>query len=102
MNEFLMQLIICVVPAILASQGMWTYILYKKQKKDEVYDLKTQADLVILHDLIYRYCKEAIKRGYTTFSEFDNITSLYSVYAKIGGNGTGKELYEEYCKLPKK
>lgn len=102
MHEILVNFLICIIPAILASQGLWTYLLYKKQKRDERKDLRVQADLVILHDLIYRYCREAIVRGYTTFDEFDNINSLYSVYHKIGGNGTAERLYNEFCELPKK
>lgn len=95
-------LITILIPAILASQGFWTYILYKAKQRDERHDLRRKADLVILHDLIYRYCQVAILRGYTTFSEFDNVTALFQVYEEIGGNGTGKKLYEEFCKLPKK
>lgn len=102
MQEYILQFLIYIVPAIFASQGLWTYLLYKRQKKDESNDLRVQADLVILHDLIYRYCKKAIVRGYTLFDEFDNITALFNVYSKIGGNGTAKKLYDEYCTLPKK
>ena len=102
MQEYILQFFIYIVPAIFASQGLWTYLLYKRQKKDESNDLRVQADLVILHDLIYRYCKKAIVRGYTLFDEFDNVTALFNVYSKIGGNGTAKKLYDEYCTLPKK
>lgn len=102
MQEYIIQFLIYIVPAIFASQGLWTYLLYKRQKKDESNDLRVQADLVILHDLIYKYCKKAIVRGYTLFDEFDNVTALFNVYNKIGGNGTAKKLYDEYCTLPKK
>lgn len=97
-----LEALITIVVALFGSQGLWTYILYKAKKRDERHDLRRKADLVILHDLIYRYCQTAILRGYTTFGEFDNVTALYQVYEEIGGNGTGKKLYEEYCKLPKK
>ena len=96
--EFLLTILI---PAIFASQGLWSYILYKAKKRDERHDLRRKADLVILHDLIYRYCQAAIVRGHTNFGEFDNVTALYQVYEEIGGNGTGQRLYEEFCKLPK-
>ena len=102
MQEYILQFLIYIVPAIFASQGLWTYLLYKRQKKDESNNLRVQADLVILHDLIYRYCKKAIVRGYALFDEFDNITALFNVYSKIGGNGTAKKLYDEYCTLPKR
>ena len=98
----LFQILIITIPALFASQGIWSLILYQVQKKNEKKDLRTKADLVILHDLVYRYCCKAIMRGHTFFDEFDNISSLYEVYAAIGGNGTGKKIFEEYCKLPKK
>ena len=101
MSETLFQIIIITIPALFASQGIWSLILYQMQKKNEKTDLRTKADLVILHDLLYRYCRKAITRGYTCFDEFDNVTSLYEVYSAIGGNGTGEQLYKEYCKLPK-
>ena len=95
-------LLTILIPAIFASQGLWSYILYKAKKRDERHDLRRKADLVILHDLIYRYCQAAIMGGYTSFGEFDNVTALYQVYEEIGGNGTGKKLYDEFSKLPKK
>lgn len=94
--------LVILISAILASQGFWTYILYKVKRRDEKNDLGRQADLAILHDLVYKYCEKAILRGYTTFNEFDNITALYEVYEKIGGNGTGSKLYEEFSKLEKR
>ena len=102
MSNMLFQILIITIPALFASQGVWSLILYQVQKKNEKKDLRTRADLAILHDLVYRYCCEAIARGYTGFDEFDDINSLYEIYTAIGGNGTGKKLYEEYCKLPKK
>ncbi len=101
MHTTLIELLIYTIPALFASQGLWTYILYRQQKKDSIHDLRTRADLVILHDLLYRYCKSAIKEGYTTFDEFDNVTAIYTIYTEIGGNGTGRQLYEEFCALPK-
>ena len=94
-------LITVLIPAILASQGFWSFLIYKIQEKNRRNDLRVRADLVILHDLIYRYCKDAIIRKYTTFEEFDNVTELYGVYEQLGGNGTGKRLYEEFSELPK-
>lgn len=95
-------LLTLLIPAIFASQGLWSFILYKVKMRDERHDLRRKADLVILHDLIYRYCQVAILRGYTTFVEFDNVTALYQVYEEIGGNGTGKKLYDEFSKLEKR
>jgi len=101
MSDSLAQILVIAIPALFASQGLWSIILYKIQRKSEKEDLRTKADLVILHDLIYRYCEKAILKGWTTFDEFDNLTSLYEVYREIGGNGTAQKLFEEYCQLPK-
>lgn len=98
MTSQILEFLIIAVPAIFASQGLWNFILYKTRKSD----LRVKADLAILHDLIYKYCEGAILVGYTTFNEFDNVTSLYEIYREIGGNGTGEKLYNEYCTLPKR
>lgn len=90
------------LPMLFASQGLWSYILFKAQQRDRRHDLRERADLAILHDLVYKYTQKAIHRGYTTFTEFDNTTALYNIYKEYGGNGTGEELYNEFCKLPKR
>ncbi len=100
--HFSSETFVSIILLLIGSQGFWTLIMYKIQKRDEKKDLRARADLAILHDLVYKYTRRAIERGYTTFYEFDNTTTLYQIYAEYGGNGTGKELYEEFCKLPKK
>lgn len=92
------------IPAVFASQGFWALILYKvqnNQKEKESNKMVDQALLVILRDLIFRHSKRAILRGYTDFEEFENITDMYEVYEQMGGNGTGRKLYDEYCRMPK-
>ena len=74
----------------------------KELKRDEKKDIRARADLVILHDLVYKYTRKAIARGYTTFYEFDNTSRLYQIYTEYGGNSTGTQLYEEFCQLPKR
>ena len=51
--------------------------------------------LALLHDKVYYLSQKAILRGKIGFNELDNLIELYSAYAKLGGNGTGKELYEQ-------
>lgn len=99
---FSIEAIVSIIIALVASQGFWALILYKVQKYDEKKDIRARADLAILHDLVYKYTRKAINRGYTTFYEFDNTTMLYDIYTEYGGNGTGAQLYAEFCKLPKK
>lgn len=94
--------LVSIILLLIGSQGFWALIMYEMQKRDKKKDIRARADLVILHDLVYKYTRKAITRGYTTFYEFDNTSQLYQIYVEYGGNGTGKQLYEEFCQLPKK
>ena len=90
-----------IIIAIFASSGFWTLVLYFVQKKDRDKNATTAALLGLLHDRIYEICTEAILRGYTSFSEYDNVINLWNPYAALGGNGTGKVIFEEFSALPK-
>lgn len=96
----LVEVLVPILVAIFASSGLWSFLLYIAQRRDQKQDTRTKAILVLLHDAVYRNCERAIRRGYTTLMEFDNITELYNVYHSMGGNGTGTELYERVRKLP--
>ena len=50
--------------------------------------------IAVLHDMLYRQCVDIIERGEITESELSNINYLYAGYSGLGGNGTGKDLYE--------
>ena len=43
---------------------------------------------------------EAIKRGYTTVGDYEELSGLYANYKEIGGNGKIEALYNRYRKLP--
>lgn len=87
--------------AVMASQGMWSLILYKVQQKDKTKALSKRADLVLLRDALVRNCETALAREYTTTAEIEDVERLYDVYREYGGNGLVEELYVEYRKLPK-
>lgn len=82
-----------IVVAIFASNGLWSFIAKKAEKKS----VFNEGLLAILHDRLYELAKEYISRGKITIAEFENLTYLYEPYTKMGGNGTNKELYER-CK----
>lgn len=58
----------------------------------------------MLHDNLYQNCKSYIKQGYLPIDEadeiLDNLEMLYNAYHSLGGNGTGKTLYERTKSLP--
>lgn len=59
----------------------------------------TDSDLILLKDRIYQICKHFINKGEIPLSARESITEMYNCYAKMGGNGTGKLIYEQMMKL---
>lgn len=95
-------MVIAVVLAILGSNGLWTVInnilINRKDKKS----IDRQAMLALLHDRLYRLCQDYIKQGYVTIDQLDNLMYLWQPYERLGGNGTGKKLYDQVLELPLK
>ena len=85
------EIVVTIVASVLASSGLWQFILYKSQSKNT----HTEAILALLHNEIYYQAEKAIKAGSITTDELDNLTCLYEPYTKLGGNGTGAILYEK-------
>lgn len=59
----------------------------------------TESDLIILKDRILQSCRYFISKGFITVAARENITEMYLCYKKMGGNGTGKIIYEQAMKL---
>lgn len=95
-------MVIAVVLAILGSNGLWTVVnsilVNRKDKKS----VERQAMLALLHDRLYRLCQDYIKQGYVTIDQLDNLMYLWQPYERLGGNGTGKKLYDQVLELPLK
>lgn len=87
------EIIVTIVASVLASSGLWQFLILKTQKKS----VQTQAILALLHNEIYRIAEKAIKENSITPDDFDNLTCLYEPYHSLGGNGTGEALYQR-CK----
>ena len=56
--------------------------------------------IAILHDLIYGYCEKHIKAGEISIIDKKNLEILYDAYSRMGGNGTGHDMYMDVCELP--
>lgn len=94
------EIVMTIIGAVFASTGFWTFLNNIVQDKRTKKSVERTALLGLLHDKVYFLCKEYIKKGYTTIEEYDNLTYLYTPYEKLGGNGTGKRLYEQVKGLP--
>jgi hypothetical protein len=90
------EIIVTVICSVLASSGLWTYIL----KRNEKNDLKTQMLIGLGHDRIMYLGMSYIQRGWITKDEYENLNDyLYKPYELMGGNGSAKRVMEEVRKL---
>ena len=103
-------ILITVIGAVFASQGLWALVLYLVQRKDKKKDKEGEemgnqsAMLLGLgHDRIVYLGGEYIKKGFVTEAEFENLNKyLYEPYKKLGGNGTAEKIMEDVKSLPLK
>lgn len=58
------------------------------------------SDLILMKDRILQTCRYFLSKGYMTLSARESITEMYHCYQDMGGNGTGKLLYEQAMALP--
>lgn len=86
--------------AVVGSNALFAFVRFLITRHDCKKDPETRLLLGIAHDRIVFLCTTAIDRGYTTTGEMDNIEQIYGPYSEMGGNGTGKEMFERYSNLP--
>ena len=95
--ETIIQSVVTVICAVIASSGFWAYI----QKKNERKDVKSQMLIGLAHDRITSLGMSYVKRGWITRDEYENLYDyLYKPYAEMGGNGSAKRVMDEVDKLP--
>lgn len=91
------QIILTVFSSVLASSGLWAYIVKRAEKKD----IKTQMLIGLGHDRIMYLGMCYIERGWITQDEYENLYAyLYKPYELMGGNGSAKRIMREVEKLP--
>lgn len=92
-----LQIALTVITSVLASSGLWTFIL----KRSERNDIKTEMLIGLAHDRILYLGMAYIERGFITQDEYENLHEyLYKPYEKIGGNGSAKRIMAEVNTLP--
>ena len=120
--------IITAVAAVFASSGLWQYLIYKSQQKDQKRSAATKGDiqaleaqmvtkaehaelcekigkvedasLSTLHTNLYRLTRKVFARGSITPEEIDELENIYKPYHALGGNSTGTDYYERAKALP--
>ena len=93
------QTIVSIIVAVLASSGLWAFLLNRSNKKDS----KSDMLMGLAHDRILYLGKSYLERSptYVTMDEYDNLKNyLYEPYKRLGGNGTAERVMNEVDKLP--
>lgn len=91
------QIVLTVFSSVLASSGLWAYIMKKAEQKDS----KTEMLIGLGHDRIVHLGMVYIERGWITEDEYENLHDyLYIPYEKLGGNGSAKKVMQDVGKLP--
>ena len=96
--QLLMEIII---PLIVAGLTAGFSFLWKKVKeqKDEN-DAVKEGVKSLLHDRLYQACTHYVAQGWIDTESLHNLDYLYNAYHKLGGNGTGTNLYNRAKALP--
>ena len=83
--------------AIIAGLGFAYRQLSRRVDEQEAIKLGMMA---LLWDRLYQIYVDADERGYISVDGLKNAENIYEQYHRLGGNGTGTELYERIKDLP--
>lgn len=97
MEPWMQEVLLPIVLAVLASNGLWALIGKRRDKNDA----ERKMLVGLAHDRIIHLGMVYVTRGYITQDEYENLNDyLYVPYEKMGGNGSAKRVMEEVRKLP--
>lgn len=97
MEPWMKEVLLPIVLAMLASNGLWALIGTRRNKND----VERNMLVGLAHDRIIHLGMVYVTRGYITQDEYENLNDyLYQPYEKMGGNGSAKRVMEEVRKLP--
>lgn len=97
MEPLVQRVLLPIVLAMLASNGLWALIGKRREKNN----VERKMLVGLAHDRIIHLGMVYVTRGYITQDEYENLNDyLYQPYEKMGGNGSAKRVMEEVRKLP--
>lgn len=96
--EFWLQIIITIFTSVLASSGLWAFLISRFDRHDAERDILIGIGHIEIVFFGIRY----IERGWITQDEYETLQELYKPYKKLGGNGSGTKIMQEIEKLPLK
>lgn len=81
--------------AVLGSSGVWELIKFEAEKHRKKLSDEQKLILGIAHDRIWYLGGQYIRRKGITKSELDNLERFAVPYLSMGGNGTGKKIWND-------
>ena len=97
MTEPWIQMIVTIFCSVLASSGLWGWVMKRSERKD----VKSTMLVGLAHDRIVYLGMAYVERGYILQEEFENLNNyLWVPYQKLGGNGTAARVMAEVNRLP--
>ena len=97
MIDFIMKYWLEFIFGIALTSLSYCYNQVKRKLKEQ--ELVKEGLVAILHDRLCQSCLYFIAKGEINLTELNNIEKMYDAYHKLGGNGTGTELYERVLEL---
>ena len=115
-GQLIIQAVVSVLTAVLASGGLWSFLskkqeirfeeLERKRKEEaeaeEKNDVKTKLLVGLAHDRLIYLTNKYLEEGWVSSENFENLMYMYEPYIQGGGNGAVKRNMEKVEKLPPK
>ncbi len=100
--EYLPQLVYWAITGALAvvCGTLWKRVQKTHAQEAVERNAIREGVIAMLHNTLYRIHRIYMDQGYCTLGDKKSIESIYEAYSKLGGNGTGKQAYEEMMSLP--
>ncbi len=84
--------------AALVTLWRWAAKRLAAQRKDN--EALKDGIKAVLHDRLWQAHKHYMDQGWCSLEDKQNVEHLYKPYAALGGNGTGKDAYQDIFDLP--
>lgn len=85
--------------AIASLSACYKHLKKKLEKKNDENDALKDGIIALLHDRLFQSGMYFLSKGEINVSELDNIRDMYEAYHRLGGNGTGTEIFERVQEL---
>ncbi len=76
----------------------WLWKRIQAEKKED--EILREGILALLHDRLYHACISLIRQGWASLQDKNSIEHLAKPYFSLGGNGTGRDIYDRCMALP--